>query len=139
MALKQFAGTVDVGRLAEFVKRLYSALSTLACVKYFTDATDGNITYTAAQILGGFILRSAGATSSDVFPSAASIVAAIPDCAVNDAFTFEIINTKSGTITMVAGTGNTLAGTTTIATGTSRRYLGIVTNVGTPAVTYRGL
>ena len=139
MALNQFAGSIDTARLSEFLKKLFSAVATLAGRKYAADATDGNIVLTAAQLLGGFILRSAGATSSDTFPTATAIVAAIPDCAVNDAFEFEIINTKSGTITMVAGSGITLAGTTTIATGTSRRYLGIVTAVDTPAVTIRGL
>jgi hypothetical protein len=139
MALKQFSQSVDSARIPEFLKKLFSAVATLAGRKYAADATDGNVTLTAAQLLGGFILRSAGATSTDVFPTATAIINAMPDCEVGDAFTFEIINTKSGTITMAIGTGITLAGTTTIATGTSRRYLAIVTNVGTPAVTIRGL
>lgn len=103
-----------------------------------TEATVGAVTYTAAQLLGGLILRDPnGAGRSDVTPTAALIVAAIPGCAVGTAFEFEIRNTADAaeTITVTAGTTVTLSGTMTIAQNNTKRFLAVITAVGTPAVT----
>jgi hypothetical protein len=101
-----------------------------------TDATAGALTYTAAQLLGGLILRDpAGASRSDVTPTAALIIAAL---AANQAgkapvagssFEFTIRNTADAaeTITVTAGTGVTLSGTMTIAQSNSKRFLCVVT------------
>jgi hypothetical protein len=107
-----------------------------------TDATAGNLTYTAAMLLGGLLLRDpAGGARSDVTPTAAEIVAAIPGCAVGSSFEFTIRNTAdaSETITVTLGTNVTLSGTMTIAQNNSKRFLAVVTAVGTPAVTIYSL
>lgn len=99
--------------------------------------TAGAATYTAAQLLGGVIARDpAGANRADVTPTAAQIVAAIPDVAVGSSFEFLIVNTADGaeTITLTADAGVTLVGTMTIAQNASRRFTAIVTAVDTPAV-----
>jgi hypothetical protein len=98
-------------------------------------------TYTAAQFLGGVISRSGATTVSDTTPTAAAIVAAIPGCEVGSATYLDIINTNSGLLTILAGSGVTLSGTTTIATVNTRRYAIIVTNatLSSEAVTMRGL
>lgn len=107
-----------------------------------TDATAGALTYTAAQLLGGLILRDpAGAGRSDVTPTAAAIVAAIPGCAIGSSFEFTIRNAADAaeTITVTAGTDVTLSGTMTIAQNNSKRFKAVVTAVGTPAVTIYSL
>lgn len=96
-------------------------------------ATAGNVTYTAAQIMNGFILRDGnGGARTDTLPSASSLVNAIQGCMVNTSFEFELRNT-TGTavaITLAAGAGGTLnpAGTS-VAQLNSRSYLIVITNV----------
>lgn len=71
-------------------------------------ATAGAKTYTAAEILGGIIVRDpAGASRSDVLPTAALLVAAIPNAAVGDIIECLIINGADAaeTITIGAGSG----------------------------------
>lgn len=100
------------------------------------------VAYTAAQILGGLILRDPnGGARSDTLPVAADIVAAIPNCKVGTAFEFTIRNTADAaeTITVSTATGLTLSGTMTIAQNNSKRFLAVVTNVGTAAVTVYSL
>ena len=78
---------------------------------FATDATVGNITYTAAQVYGGVMLRDpAGGARADTMPTAADIVAAIPNAAVGDTFEFLLVNTADAAeiITVGAGAGNTL-------------------------------
>jgi hypothetical protein len=96
-------------------------------------------TLTAASLLGGYIMRSGAAAVSDTTPTAALIVAAIPHAIVGTAFDFTIRNKNSDTLTILAGNGVTLEGVTTIATDFTRRYVGKITNVGTPAVTIHGV
>lgn len=87
-------------------------------------------TYTAAQLLGGLILRDpAGGARSDVTPTAALIIAAITQAGVGNSFEFTIRNTADAaeTITVTAGTGVTLSGTMTIAQNNSKRFLCVVT------------
>ena len=100
-----------------------------------TDATAGAVTYTAAQLLGGLILRDPnGAGRSDVSPSATSIVTAlnIPNTKVGASFRFVIRNTANDaeTITLTAGDGVTLSGTMTIAQNNSKEFLVVVTAIG---------
>lgn len=96
-----------------------------------TDATAGARTYTAAELVGGLILRDpTGGNRSDVTPTAALIVAAIPACIVGSSFEFTIRNTADAaeTITVTAGASVTLSGTMTIAQNNSKRFLAVVTN-----------
>lgn len=107
-----------------------------------TDATAGARTYTAAELLGGLILRDpAGGARSDVTPTATLIVGAIPNCAVGTSFEFTIRNTADAaeTITVTAGTDVTLSGTMTIDQNNTKRFVAVVTDVGTPAVTVYSL
>ncbi len=104
-----------------------------------TITTAGAATYTAAQLLGGFILRDPnGAGRSDVTPTAALLVAAIPGCAVGQSFTFTIINTADAaeTITVTAGSGGTVTGTATIAQSNNKSFLVVITNVTASSEAY---
>jgi hypothetical protein len=109
-----------------------------------TDATAGARTYTAAELLGGLILRDpSGAGRSDVSPTAALIVGGIAGCVVGSSFEFTIRNTadQAETITITAGASVTLSGTMTIAQNNSKRFVAVCTNVGsgTEAVTIYSL
>jgi hypothetical protein len=103
-----------------------------------TEATVGAVTYTVAQVLGGFINRDPnGAGRTDILPTAALLVAAIPGCQVGSGFEFTIRNNADAaeTITLNAGTGGTLSAagqsttTSTIVQNNSRRFAIVFTNV----------
>lgn len=113
-----------------------------------TEATAGAVTFTAAQILGGIILRDpAGAGRADLLPTATAILAALNDqfgqtkAVVGTSFEFTIRNTADAaeTITVTTNTGLTLSGTMTIAQNNSKRFLAVVTGLSTPAVTVYSL
>ena len=102
-----------------------------------TDNTAGARTYTAAELLGGLILRDPnGAGRSDVTPTAAAIIAELDEPAVGSSFEFTIRNTANAaeTITVTAGTDVTLSGTMTIAQNNSKRFLAVVTSATTVTV-----
>ena len=109
-----------------------------------TDITEGVRTYTAAELIGGLILRDpSGANRSDVSPTAAAIVAGFAGGIVGSSFEFTIRNDANAaeTITLTAGAGVTLSGTMTIAQNNSKRFLCRLDNVGsgTEAVTIYSL
>lgn len=90
-----------------------------------TDSTAAALTYTAAMLKGGLILRDPnGAGRSDVTPTAALLAAAIPGARAGDSFEFTIRNTADAaeTITITAGDGATLSGTMTIAQNNTKRF-----------------
>lgn len=102
-----------------------------------TITTAGAATYTAAQLLGGLILRDpAGANRSDVTPTAALIIAGITNAATGDSFEFTIKNTADAaeTITVTEGVDVTLVGTMTIAQNNSKRFLCVVTAATTVTI-----
>ena len=104
-----------------------------------TDTTAGALTYTAAMLKGGIILRDPnGAGRSDVTPTAALLVAALPSAVVGTGLRFTIRNTADAaeTITVTAGTGATLSGTMTIAQNNSKDFLAVLTNVTSGAEAY---
>ena len=108
-----------------------------------TENTAAAVTYTAAQLLSGLILRDPnGASRSDVLPTAALLAAAIPSSQgpgiLNCAFRFSIRNTADAaeTITVGAGTGGTTSGTMTIAQNNAKEFLVVFTNVAGAAPTY---
>ena len=103
------------------------AVASIAAVAI--EATAGAVTYTAAALIGGLILRDpAGAARSDVSPAAADIFAAIPGAVAGSSFKFTIRNTADAAevITLTAGSGVTLNGTMTIAQNYSRSFLAVV-------------
>ncbi len=110
-----------------------------------TDATAGAKTYTAANLIGGLILRDPnGDNRADVTPTAAQIVAGFAGGIVGSSFEFTIRNTANAaeTITLTAGDGGvTLSGTMTIAQNNSKRFLCVLDNIGggTEAVTIYSL
>ena len=100
-------------------------------------ATAGAATYTAAQLLGGLIIRDpAGGARSDVTPTAALIIAALTQAGVGNSFEFTIKNAADAaeTITVTAGTDVTLTGTMTIAQNNSKRFLCVVTAATTVTI-----
>lgn len=83
-----------------------------------SDATVGARTYTAAEILGRTIVRDPnGASRSDVLPTAALLVAALPGVRVGDTIDCLIINGADAaeTITIGAGSGGTFDANQTAA------------------------
>lgn len=98
-----------------------------------TITTAGAGTYTAANMLGGLILRDPnGGSRTDTTHTAAQIVAALPGAAVDDTFELVIVNTADAaeTITLAGGTGVTLVpATVTIAQNEICRALVRLTNV----------
>lgn len=108
-----------------------------------TITTAAAVTYTAAQLLGGLVLRDPnGGGRSDVTPTAALLAAALPGVQAGTAFEFTIRNTADAaeTITITAGTNVTLSGTMTIAQNNTKRFLAVFTATGTtPTVTIYSL
>lgn len=103
-----------------------------------TITTAGAATYTMAQILTGMILRDPnGAGRSDVLPTAALLVASLPDAKVGDTISFSLVNTADAAeaITVTAGTGGTMLGIAagqTVPQNQAREVYMRVTAVGTP-------
>jgi hypothetical protein len=104
-----------------------------------TIATAGVVGYSAAEFLGGLILRDPnGAGRADTVPTAAALVAAMPGAFVGQSFEVTIRNTAGAaeTITVTTATGATLSGTMTIAQLNTRRFLAVLTNVTSGSEAY---
>lgn len=103
--------------------------------------TVGAATYTAAQILGGIIVRDPnGAGRTDTLPTAALLVAAIPGCEVGDTVYCKIVNGADAAenITIAAGAGgafdaNQTAASQIIGQNNSKDIAIRITATGTPA------
>lgn len=91
-----------------------------------TYTTAGAVTYTAADVLGGIILRDPnGAGRTDVLPTAALLIAAMREEELGDTIGVLVINNADAaeTITINAGSGGTvvqIAATAIIPQNTSR-------------------
>lgn len=89
-------------------------------------ATADAVTYTAAQVLGGVIIRDcAGAGRSDVLPTAALLIGALMEDAIGQVVKCLVVNDSDAaeTITLVAGSGGSftqIAATRIIPQNTSR-------------------
>lgn len=101
----------------------------------------GAVTYTAAQFLNDAIFRSGGGAISDTTPTAAQLIAAMGAPPVGVGKRITINNQRTGTLTLLAGTGVTLVSTTTVGSNQCRDYLLRVTSVtpGAEAVRLVGL
>ena len=99
------------------------------------------VTISGAQLVGGVIVRTGAVAVSDTTPSAAQIVAAIPNCVTGSAVFLDLVSANTGILTILAGSGVTLLGKTAIGANHTRRYLIIVTNAtaSSEAVSMRGL
>jgi hypothetical protein len=95
-----------------------------------TIATAGPVTYTMQQILAGLILRdAAGANRIDTTPTAAQVVAGIPDARSGSAAEFVVRNISGGAFTITPTAGAGVTGTVpAIAQGASTRMALVVTN-----------
>ena len=90
------------------------------------NATAGNVTLTAQEILSGWIQRSngGGAAFTDTWPSADSIILGMSDCQVGDCFQLWYQNTVAFLSTFAAGTGIISGtGTLNVAASTTRLYM----------------
>lgn len=107
-------------------------------------ATAGNETLTAAQLLGGIIVRDpAGAARTDTLPTAALLVAAIPGAKVGDVIRTLIVNGADAAeaITLAAGSGgafdaNQTAASRVIGQNTSKCVHIRLTNVTAASEAY---
>lgn len=104
-----------------------------------TISTAGAVTFAASEVVNGIILRDPnGAGRADLVPTAATLVAAISNPNVGNAFRFTIRNTADAaeTITVTTNTGATLSGTMTIAQNNSKDFLAVLTNVTSGSEAY---
>lgn len=103
--------------------------------------TAGAVTYTAAQIVGGIILRDCnGGGRTDVLPSATNLLAALPGLNIGDTIKCRIINTSTGatsiTISADSSGGFDAAQTATsktIVQDASKEVYIRITGISTPA------
>ena len=105
----------------------------LANPRVVTNAAAGNQDITINAILGGVALftGAAGAVTYQM-PTAAAIIAAMPDMDIGDSYVFEVTNTAAQTATLNnAAVGVTFAGFSTVNAGTRT---GIITRTGAATV-----
>lgn len=102
--------------------------------------TASNLAYTAAQILGGLVLRDCnGGAREDTLPSAADLVADLPGAVAGMSFLFALRNSSGDahTITVAApGADVTLSGTMTVTQNNTKLFLVVLTNVGAATEAY---
>ena len=105
----------------------------------YNAAAASTATLTVAQFVNAIYHVNSGAASALTTPTATEILAALQNAQIGSAFDFVLINGGSGTADLIAGSGVTFANQTDPTTGKTQLYRGIVTAVGTPAVTLVGL
>ena len=99
--------------------------------------TEGAQAYSIRNIVNGIITRDCnGAARTDTFPSATSIISAIPNCQVGTMFTLLIRNTSTAdhTLTITLGAGFTSTDVLTVSKGTGVYWTFVVTSVDSPAI-----
>jgi hypothetical protein len=102
------------------------------------NATGGASNYTilAADLRNGLLLANGGTTASLVVPAGSTIDTAFSGGYTNMTIEWVVINTGTGTATIVQSTNHTLFGNMSITTNTSGRFLSRRTSAGT-YLTYR--
>ena len=90
----------------------------------YTSISSGNGTLTGAQVAGAnyVALVTSGATALTT-PTAANILAAIPNGVVGVSYVLRIVNTNGGTLTITADASVTATGTLTLSTNTFRDWV----------------
>jgi hypothetical protein len=109
-----------------------------------TAASDAATTLTAAQTVGGVVTMTPGAGRALTTATASAIVSLLGDgVQVGSSFELTVVNvaaaTHAITLTAPSSGGITLTGASgmaTVAAASSATYVGVVTAVGTPAVTF---
>ena len=103
-----------------------------------TTDTTTDYTITAADVVGGILVRTPGAASADVLPTSTLLVAEIPNAFIGSTLQLKIIN-RSGAndITLSAGSGGTLiASSAVIAANTSALVYIRITSIDGGSPTY---
>ncbi len=104
---------------------------------YIATADDGTTqTLTAAMVVGGNITYHqtlSGTTPSLTLPLGADMDTALPNMVTGQSYVLRVVNTNSGTATIVTNTGWTLTGTLTLLTNTWREF--VITRTGTGTYT----
>jgi hypothetical protein len=99
-------------------------------------------TFTAAELLGGFLTFDVQDAQNGNLPTAELLIAQIPGVTGTAqstgacGFYFDIKNSGDSTLTIVAGTGGTVTGTATVITAEVRRFLMVITNGVKGSATY---
>lgn len=107
-----------------------------------TAASNADTVLTAAQIIDGIVTMTPNTGRSLTTPSASAIVTELGDGArVGTTFELTVVNVAAAThaITFTAGSSVTLGGVSgmaTVAAASYATYVGYVTGVSTPAVTF---
>jgi hypothetical protein len=115
----------DTEAIMTLAKRVHNVKST----------AEDDVTLTVAEFINGlYIQTGTPGTTAKTTPTAAQIVAAIPEAAVGTMFEFVVDNGGDATLTVTAGDGVTGSGTLTVAAAKNRLFRGYITNVDTPAV-----
>jgi hypothetical protein len=100
----------------------------------------GASTITATEILASYSIRTGqSAAVTDTLDTATNIIAGITNCTVGTTFKFRSLNEGSYIQTVAAGAGITLNGTASVASGTWREWMGVVTSVSSPAITFTNI
>jgi len=100
-----------------------------------TISANSNQTYTAAQVVGGYIVRSNGTTRTDTTPTGTQLSVAIPSLGIGSSFDLVINSTGAGDVTLSGDTGVTIVGGPTVSAG----EVGVVRFVKTGATTYKAV
>lgn len=103
-----------------------------------TAVTD-TATITAAQLLTKVLDGTPTAAATYTLPTAALLVAEIPDARVGDSFYFVVNNNATATardITLAAGSGGTAHGLLVVQEASARAFLVVITNVTAAAEAY---
>ena len=121
-------GAITASQIASAIGTLVSRNQSVATVSSAT-----GVTLSAAEMVGGWILRTGAATGAvtDTTDTAANLVAAYnaSDTQVGSSFLLGINNTTGQTLTLAAGSGVTVSGTATINDNNTRVFLGVFTDV----------
>lgn len=130
MPIPAFGPTTNYARLATLVYETVTAT---------VNAVAAAVTYTAAELLSGLLLRDTlSSARADLLPTAANLVAAINGCQVGTSFKVLIRNTSAGagSITLTANTGATISGTAVIVFQQQKELRIVITNVTSGSEAY---
>tara|TARA_R110000868_G_scaffold220725_2_gene472135 strand:+ start:27 stop:1040 length:1014 start_codon:yes stop_codon:yes gene_type:complete len=103
------------------IRATYNATGVGFYVQAAPTSKSTTATLTAAEVLAG-ILNTTGTSYTVTLPLGSDLDTGTGGMATDSAFTWNVINTASGTITVAANTGITSLGTLTIATGVSAAF-----------------
>lgn len=139
---QQFNRGINVtqGNIVSSRGYIYSGGNVVRDFRTNTSISGASQTYTAAQVLSGYITRTVVVSNStDVLPTAASLAAAIPNVAAGHSFWLMVDNTSPGATITVNGasTGVTYSDGCATAVSTSDAML-ILINF-TSATAYRAV